>query len=52
VARENAQRPSVIGGTFGGDGDWAKERLCFGVMVENSSWMAYRIWSRAWLITK
>ena len=52
VARETAERPKVIQGTFGGDGDWARERLCFGVMVENSSWMAYRIWSRAWLITK
>ena len=39
-------------GTAGGDGDWAKERLAFGFMVENEYWGVYRRWSRAWLITK
>lgn len=39
-------------GMFGGDGDWAKEELCFGFMVENSDLDVYRIWSRAWLVTK
>ena len=39
-------------GTAGGDGDWAKERLAFGFMVENGYWAIYRLWSRAWLITK
>ena len=39
-------------GAFGGDGDWAKEALCFGLMVENVYWGIYRIWSRAWLVTK
>jgi hypothetical protein len=41
-----------IAGTFGGDGDWAKEALCFGFMVENAYHGVYRIWSRAWLVTK
>ncbi len=41
-----------LSGTFGGDGDWAKELLCFGFMVENSYWGVYRLWSRAWLVTK
>jgi hypothetical protein len=41
-----------IDGALGGDGDWAKERLCFGFMVENSYHAIYRIWTRAWLITK
>jgi hypothetical protein len=39
-------------GMFGGDGDWAKEDLCFGFMVENSYLGVYRIWSRACLVTK
>jgi hypothetical protein len=41
-----------IAGTFGGDGDWAKESLAFGFMVENPYWAVYRMWSRAWLVTK
>jgi hypothetical protein len=41
-----------IYGTFGGDGDWAKEDLCFGFMVENNYWGVHRLWSRAWLVTK
>ena len=40
----------TVGG--GGDGDWAKESLCFGLMVENGYQGVYRIWSRAWLVTK
>jgi hypothetical protein len=39
-------------GIMGGDGDWAKESLCFGFMVENQYHGIYRIWSRAWLVTK
>jgi hypothetical protein len=39
-------------GKFGGDGDWAKESLCFGFMVENNEMGVYRLWSRAWLVTK
>jgi len=43
---------SRLRGTAGGDGDWAKERLAFGFMVENQYWGVYRMWSRPWLITK
>lgn len=39
-------------GLFGGDGNYAREELSFGFMVENSSNDVYRIWSRAWLVTK
>lgn len=39
-------------GLFGGDGDFAREELSFGFMVENSYYNVYRIWSRAWLVTK
>jgi hypothetical protein len=42
----------ALRGTAGGDGDWAKERLAFGFMVENAYWQIYRMWSRSWLITK
>jgi hypothetical protein len=41
-----------LSGTFGGDGDWAQESLCFGFMIENAYHGVYRMWSRAWLITK
>lgn len=41
-----------LSGTFGGDGDFAKESLCFGFMEENRPYSVYRIWSRAWLVTK
>jgi hypothetical protein len=43
---------SRLSGTLGGDGDWAKESLCFGFLVENTYWGVYRLWSRAWLVTK
>jgi hypothetical protein len=39
-------------GMLGGDGDWARETLAFGFMVENAYQGVYRIWSRAWLVTK
>ena len=39
-------------GLFGGDGDFAREKLAFGFMVENDYHHIYRIWSRAWLVTK
>jgi len=39
-------------GLFGGDGDYAYEKLCFGFMLENAYHSVYRIWSRAWLVTK
>lgn len=41
-----------LSGTLGGDGDWAKEALAFGFMVENGYWGVYRVWSRPWLVTK
>jgi hypothetical protein len=43
---------AALRGTFGGDGDWAKESLCFGLMIENAYHGVYRMWSRAWLVTK
>ncbi len=43
---------SNLAGTLGGDGDWAKESLAFGFMVENSYWGVYRVWSRPYLVTK
>lgn len=39
-------------GFFGGDGYLAREELSFGFMVENDYHHIYRIWSRAWLVTK
>lgn len=42
----------ALDGVMGGDGDWAKETLAFGFMVENAYHGVYRIWSRAWLVTK
>ena len=41
-----------IEGKFGGDGDFAREQLSFGFMLENEDHRLYRIWSRAWLVTK
>lgn len=42
----------ALSGCMGGDGDWAKESLCFGFMVENAYHGIFRIWSRAELVTK
>ena len=39
-------------GLFGGDGDFAIEALSFGLMIENDYHHIYRIWSRAWLVTR
>jgi len=39
-------------GLFGGDGGYAREALAFGLMLENGYEGIYRIWSRAWLVTK
>ncbi len=41
-----------LAGLFGGDGDFAQEELSFGFMIENSYFSIFRIWSRAWLVTK
>ena len=43
---------SRLTGTLGGDGDWAKEALAFGFLVENTYWAVYRVWSRPQLVTK
>ena len=41
-----------IEGKMGGDGNFAREKLSFGFMFENGYYQVYRIWSRAWLVTK
>lgn len=41
-----------LAGMFGGDGDYAREELSFGFMLENNYHDVCRIWSRAWLVTK
>lgn len=41
-----------LDGKFGGDGDFTREELAFGFMPENDYHKVYRIWSRAWLVTK
>jgi len=41
-----------IEGKMGGDGHLAREELSFGFMMENDYHQVYRIWSRAWLVTK
>lgn len=43
---------SDLDGAMGGDGDWARESLAFGFAVENGYQGVYRLWSRAWLVTK
>lgn len=41
-----------LSGKFGGDDDFMQEELSFGFTVENDYHNIYRIWSRAWLVTK
>ena len=41
-----------LAGVLGGDGNFTQEKLSFGLMVENAYYHVYRIWSRAWLVTK
>ncbi len=41
-----------LAGMFGGDGNMEREKLSFGLMLENSYFSIYRIWSRAWLVNK
>ena len=41
-----------LDGKFGGDGDFMREELSFGFMVENNYYDVCGIWSRAWLVTK
>lgn len=44
--------PYALRGAAGGDYEWSWEELGFGFMVESDHHAVYRIWSRAWLITK
>jgi hypothetical protein len=43
---------TALSGTLNGDGEWAREKLAFGFMVENAYNGVYRLWSRPWLVTK
>ena len=43
---------SRLSGAAGGDGDYDKEDLAFGLHVEKPFWGVYRIWSRPWLVSK
>ena len=43
---------STLSGAAGGDGEYSKEALAFGLHVENSHWGVVRLWSRPWLVTK
>jgi len=49
---ENERYPDLLSGLFGGNGDEKREALAFGVMLENEYHGVFRIWSRAWLVTK
>lgn len=44
--------PRELRGIIGGDGDYEREQLAFGILVENREEGVYRIWSRAALCTK
>lgn len=41
-----------VDGALDGDGDTAYESLAFGFFVENAYHAIYRLWTRAWLVTK
>ncbi|MBY0228774.1 MAG: hypothetical protein K2W96_05790 [Gemmataceae bacterium] len=49
---EYAQGRYDVRGALDGDGDWARESLAFGFMVENAYHGVWRVWTRAWLVTK
>jgi hypothetical protein len=51
-ARWGTGMGGALTGALGGDGDWAKESLAFGFLVENGHWGICRVWSRPWLVTK
>jgi len=42
----------LIGGLFGGDGYWMKEKLSYGLEVIHEYYSIFRIWSRCWLVSK
>lgn len=48
----NELYPSELHGVIGGDGDYEREQLAFGMLVENREEGIYRIWSRVYLCTK
>ncbi len=50
--RDGYAHSAKLRGAAGGDGNWAKEALAFGLSVENPDNLVYRVWSRAWLVTK
>ena len=41
-----------LAGMFGGDGDMMREELSFGLIIENDYYGIFRLWSRAFLVTK
>src|SRR5262249_5580998 len=49
---DNSVFPQELNGMIGGDGDYEREELAFGMIVEDSQAGVYRIWSRAALCTK
>lgn len=55
ISRYNPEKElyhSKLSGVIGGDGDYQREQLAFGMLVENREEGIYRIWSRAYLCTK
>lgn len=55
ISRYNPEKelyPANLSGVIGGDGDYEREQLAFGMLVENREEGIYRIWSRAYLCTK
>ncbi len=49
---KNELYPYELHGVIGGDGDYEREQLAFGMLVENREEGIYRIWSRVYLCTK
>lgn len=50
--REHEAGRYSVDGALDGDDDTAYESLAFGFFVENAYHAIYRLWTRAWLITK
>lgn len=49
---DNELYPSALNGVMGGDGDYEREELAFGMLVEDREEGIYRLWSRVYLCTK
>ena len=45
-------RTGGLRGLFGGDGNYAREQLSFGIVLEDRYYGVWRVLSRAWLVTK